>query len=218
MLKNKKFFYISIILFLISVAFNSTFPNDDTLGAKFSVNNIPITKESGINYVGITSLLFLIASFYFLAKSLKKFKVRIILVALFISVSIPSFLANAYQKTMATDIYAVSYERSKSKCSFEMKNETIMHAECKLPFINYSHNDVLFIIEFYDKYPFEDEGVMLSLMRKNGPYKVRLGRNESKVVKIETDINVSKNKKHVDSGETTEVHLMISSKGKSRKI
>ncbi|MFF2875906.1 hypothetical protein ACFVR2_06230 [Gottfriedia sp. NPDC057991] len=52
---------------------------------------------------------------------------------------------------------------------------------------------------------------------KNGPYKVRLGRNERKVVKFETDINVSKNKKHGDSGETSEVHMMISSKGKSRK-
>ncbi|XRG80579.1 hypothetical protein V5E38_09890 [Rossellomorea sp. GAMAL-10_SWC] len=218
MLKNKKFFYLSIILFLTSMAFNFTFPNDDTLGAKFSVNNIPITKESGLNYVGITSVLLLIASFYFLSKSLKKFRLRIILIALFFSVSTPTFLASAYQKTIATDIYAVSYDRNKSKCSFEMKNETIMHAECELPFKNYSNSDVLFTIDFYDKYPFEDEGAMLSLMKKNAPYKVKLGRNESKVVKIETDIDVSNIKKHVDNGETTEVHRMIKSKGKSRKI
>ncbi|ODG93957.1 hypothetical protein BED47_01950 [Gottfriedia luciferensis] len=218
MLKHKKFFYISIILFLISVAFNFTFPNDETLGAKFSVNNIPITKETGLNYVGITSILLLIASFYFLSKSFKKFRVRIILIALFISVITPSFLANAYQKTMATDIYAVSYERSKSRCNFEMKNETILHAECELPFKNYRNSDVLFTIDFYNKYPFEDEGAMLSLMKKNAPYKVKLGRNESKVVKIETDIDVSTIKNHVDSGETTEVHMMIISKGKSRKI
>jgi hypothetical protein len=59
---------------------------------------------------------------------------------------------------------------------------------------------------------------MLSLMKKNAPYKGKLGRNESKVVKIVTDIDVSNSKKHVDYGETTEVHMMISSKGKSRKI
>lgn len=98
-----------------------------------------------------------------------------------------------------------------------MINEETLHGECDLPLKNYSENDVQFSIEFYEKYPSKYSKV--SLMNKNGPYKVRLKGKESKVIQIEADIDVSKIKKHSDGGAMTgSVPIIIRSGEKSRKL
>ncbi|MFB7142192.1 hypothetical protein ACFCYN_21435 [Gottfriedia sp. NPDC056225] len=218
MLKNKKFLYISIILFLISIVLSINFPNDNTFGAKASVINIPMTKGSGINYKGVIWLFFFVISLYFLAKALKKYKARIVILAIIISALSPPYLTYAYQNTIATDIYAISYESQNSECNFDKVNETTLHGECELRFKNYSSKDVHFNVEFYDQYPNEEEVHMLSLMKKGGPYRVNLAGNESKKVKIETDIDLSKMKHHIDSGSSNDVHIIISSGDKTRKL
>jgi hypothetical protein len=104
-----------------------------------------------------------------------------------------------------------------SKCSFKMVNETTLHGGCELPLENYSKNDVQFNIEFYE--PYKDDVQVISLMNNNAPYKVRLKGRERKHVKIETNIDVSKMKNHIDSGVVTgEVNIIIKSEGKSRKL
>ncbi|PEL13050.1 hypothetical protein [Bacillus sp. AFS017336] len=218
MLNNKKFLTISIILFLICIGLSINFPNDYTLGAKASVNNIPITKDSGINYKGVIWLFFFVISLYFLAKAIKKYKARIIILAIIISAVSPPYLTYAYQNTIATGIYAISYESQNSECNFDKVNETTLHGVCELNFKNYSSKAVHFNVDFYDKYPFEEEVQMLSLMKIGAPYSVNLAGNETKRVKIETDIDLSKMKHHIDGGGSNDVHIMISSGDKTRKL
>ena len=201
------------------MALNFPFPHENPYGqAVVSALNIPIKSVNGFHYVGITSLLLLITSLYLLVKSLKKYHGRFVLIAIIVSVFAPSFIASTYQKTLATGIYAISYQIDESICNFEMKNETTLHGICELPFENYSKNNTQFNIEFYEHYPFEDDMQMASLMNNDAPYEVTLRGEERKRIIIETDIDVSQVEKHIEMGEAMFVTIIIKSGESIRRL
>ncbi|MFD1174544.1 hypothetical protein [Oceanobacillus picturae] len=215
MFKSKKLFYIALIFFFISMGLNFPFPHDSIDGETIgSILNIPIQTVNGFNFVGIISLVLLLVSLFFLGKSLKKYKARAVLIAILISMFLPMMLANLYQKTFATGIYAISYERERSRCEFEMIDEATLHGKCELPFENYRGGVNQFTVEFQEGY--EDE--MSSLMNQSAPYEVRLAGNGKMVVKINVDIDVSNMEDHIDSGEATEVYIIIKSGDEIRKL
>lgn len=219
MIKNKKIFVLAIILFTSSMILNFPFPHDSPFGETVaSVSNIPVQSVGGLQYVGIVSLTLLIASLFILSKSMEKYRGRVVLLAIIIAVSAPSMIADLFQKTLATGIYAVSYERNMSNCHFNMIDETTLHGVCELPFENYNRQDVQFTIEFYEKYLFEDDVQMVSLMNNNAPHEVRLKGNELKTVKIESYIDVSNIENHVEQGSSTSVNIILKSGEKMRKL
>jgi hypothetical protein len=219
MIKHKKKFYIALFLLFTSMALNFPFPHENPYGESIAwILDIPVRSAKGFHYVGITCLFLLIAGLYFLTKSLEKYQGRFVLLAIFISMSSPLYIASSFQKTLATGIYAVSYERDFSTCSFEMIDEETLNGVCELPFENYSRDDVHFTIEFYEKYQYEDDAPMLSLMNNGAPYKVELKAKERKKIIIETNIDVSQMENHIESGEITYVNLVIKSGVKSRKL
>jgi len=137
MMKSKKMLYLSLILFIASLVLNFPFPHESPYGETVaSVLNIPVQSVNGLHYVGIASLALLIASLYFLTKSVEKYHGRVFLVAIVLALFAPSMIASSFQKTFATGIYAVSYERDWSNCQFEMIGETTLRGECELPFEN----------------------------------------------------------------------------------
>jgi hypothetical protein len=140
------------------------------------------------------------------------------LLALLLAVFLPHGIVIAYQKTLASGIYAISYERNQSSCSFEMINENTLYGSCNLPFENHSDQEVHFSVEFYEKYLFEDEKPMMSLMNDPGPYEVVLKGKERRTVQIEAEIDISEMKNYVTSGEALMVNIMMKSGGKSRKL
>jgi hypothetical protein len=216
LIKDKKFFYTALILFFVSVALNLPFPDKILYSDTVILFNTPIKTLNGLNYIGIISILFLLFSLIFLVKSLNKYHIRFALIVILIATFFPSFVVSSFQKTIATGIYAISYDDHGSNCDFKMINRTtILHGECQLPFENHSKNDVQFYIEFYE--PYKDDVQMSTLMNKNGPYKVRLKGKEKRRVKIETDIDVSKVKNHIESGEMTGgINILMKAEGKSR--
>ena len=219
MIKSKKILYLALILFIASLILNFPFPHESPYGETIaSILNIPVQSVNGLQYVGIASLALLIASLYFLTKSVKKYHGRVVLVAIIIAIFAPSMIVSSFQKTFATGIYAVSYERDWSNCNFEMKGETTLRGECNLPFENYSSKDVQFSIEFYEEYFFEDDVRMVSLMNNNAPYVVKLTGNERKTVKIESNIDVSNIENHVEQGDATGINIIIKSGEKMRKL
>jgi hypothetical protein len=219
LVKNKKFLAIGLIFIFASMVVNFPFPHEYPLGqAGVEVLGIPINSVHGLHYVGITALLLLIVGLYFYAKSFKKYHVRLIVLAIIFVSLTPHYVANAYQKTLATGIYAIFHDREGSICRFEMTGETNLNAKCEIPFENYSSEDVRFTIEFYDKSIFEDEVKMMSLMNAGGPYEVNVNANERQRVKIEANIDVSEIENHVESGEAAGFNLIIKSNGKSRKL
>jgi hypothetical protein len=219
LIRDKKFLYLAIIFFFASIALNLPFPDKTLYGETVILLNIPVKTLNGLNYVGITSLLLLIVSLYFLVKSLNKYHARLVVIVIIFAIFFPSFLVTSFQKTFAKGIYAISYVSDRSNCSFKMINDTTLHGECELPLENYNKNDAQFNLEFYEIQQFEDDMKMVSLMNNNAPYKVRLKGKESKRVKIETNIDVTKIKNHIESGEVKGgVNIIIKSEGKSRKL
>ncbi|WP_413306378.1 hypothetical protein AA0X95_05640 [Bacillus sp. 1P10SD] len=215
MIKDKKYLYIALIPFFLSMALNFPFPDAAPYGETLvSVFAIPIKTEIGINFIGIFSLLLLILSLYLLSKSLNKYKVRMGLLAILIAIFAPLYVVKSIQKTFAPGIYAVSYDSEESTCSFEKNNKTTLNAICELPFKNYSDKSVEFTVEFKNLNSFPLE----SIMNSHAPYKVRLEGNERKVVKIETSVEVSKLKIQLDSGEVSGFNIIIKSGSKSRKL
>ncbi|WP_368658471.1 hypothetical protein AB3Z07_03110 [Metabacillus halosaccharovorans] len=219
MLKNKKLLFLSLIIFAISITLNFPFPHKYPYGESVaSILNIPIQMENGLHIVGITSLLFLITSLFFLSKSFKKHKGRFVLLGIVCALFLPHFLADTYQKTFATGIYTISYEVETSECSFDMISDNTMQAICEFSFINNSWDNVSFDINFYQTYLFEEDVKMLSLLEINAPYNVDIKAKENKHVKIETIIDVSDIKNHVDSGTASHVNIIIESGEKMRKL
>jgi hypothetical protein len=210
---------VAAILFIASMIINFPFPHESPFGEEaLTILDIPIRTVNGLYFVGILTLFLFILSLYFLYRSLEKYYLRSIIAAIFISSLSPPILAEAYQKTMAEGIYAVSYQKQESTCSFEMGTEEILHVICGLPFENYSNDDVKFEIEFYDKYLFEDDEKMVSLLNTNAPYEASIRANEGKEVRIETDIDVSEIKNHIISGESSLISIIIKSRDGFRKL
>ena len=219
MIKSKKKFYLALILLVITMVFNFPFPHESPYGETIvSVLNIPIRSVNGFHYVGIASFLLFIVGLYLLVNSVEKYNGRLVVVAIIIVLAGPSMIANSFQKTFAKGIYAVSYERDLSRCHFEMINETTLLGECELPFENYSRNDVHFSIEFYEKYYFEDDVQMVSLMNNAAPYEVKLKGHERKTVKIKRNIDVSNMENHIEGGDASSVNIIIKSGEKSRRL
>lgn len=219
MIKNNRFMIVAVIFFLLSIALNFPFPHEYPIGQELSSSLIfPIRTMDGLNFIGITGLLLLLISLYFLVKSLEKYHLRMVLITLLLVVFLPMELVSAYQKTLATGIYAINYKREKSNCLFDMKDDKTLYASCQLPFENYSNEEVQFQIEFYEKYLFEDDVPMVSLMNEEGPYEVLLHEKESEVVKIEAEIDISKLKSYPVSGEALSVNIMIKNGDRVRKL
>jgi hypothetical protein len=219
LIKNRKLFYIALVPFIISMALNFPFPHKNPFGeAVVLALNIPIRTVNGVNYVGLSSLLLLFASLTLLGKSLGKHHVRFQFLAIIIAIFIPSFMASTIQKTVATGIYAISYQSDESTCDFEMKDETTLHGVCELFFENYNRGNTQFNVEFYEHYPFESDLKALSLMNNDAPYEVTLSGRERKRVIIETDIDVSQMENHADGAHAREVTIIIKSGEKIRKL
>lgn len=219
MLKNRKFLILALILLIVSMTLNFPFPHENRYGESLvSIFGRPITTVNGPALVGIASFSLFIAGLFLLAKSLTKYQSRLILLTILISTIAPPYLAELFQRTMATGIYAISYNHDESNCRFEMTNKTILHGECELPFENYSQDVVQFSIEFYEKYANEDDVPIVSLMNNNAPYKVRLNGKESRRVKIETNINISKMLHHIESAGANGVNIIIKSGKNKRKL
>lgn len=214
MIENKKMFYTAIILFVALLIFILPFPNEISLGETIATHlNLPIRSANGL---GITLFALLMASLFLLNNSMDKYNTRAIVIAILIVIFSPSIIVSSFQKTIATDIYAVTYESQFSSCHFDKINKKTLHGECILPFKNYSSNDVKFSIEFYEKY---DDGLqMATLMNNNAPYEVELKGKQTKMVNLESDIDVSKMKKHIEGGSARGVNIIMKSGKKMRKL
>lgn len=218
MIKNKTYFYFSIILMVLVIVLNFPFPHGQSHLTDVSVLNISITTVDGIQYTGMAIFLLLVLGLYLLVKSLGKYRGRIILLAILVISFAPLIIVKSYQHTIATGIYAISYERDQSNCSFNMIDENILQGICQLPFKNYSSKDVQFTIEFYEQYIFDDDVRMLSLMNNDNPYKVNIEGKETKHVKIESNIDVSKLEHYTTNGSASHVNLIIKSGEKYRDL
>ena len=129
----------------------------------------------------------------------------------------PSFLINVYQNTLASGIYAIDYELDSSECKFEQLDEKTLRVICNLPFENLSEDKVTFDVRFLDEEYFDERFKLVPLMNENAPYPITLQGHETKVVLIETELDISK-VNGLTGGHTYQVHIEISQGTKMRRL
>lgn len=217
-INNKKLFSVSILLLFIMIVLNFPFPHHYPFGeVVLSFLHIPSRLAGGFHFIGIITMLLLIVGLVLLVRSVDKYRVRLLVVAIIIVFFIPPFVVSSFQQTLATGIYAVSYESEHSTCEFDMVDEKTLQGICVLPFQNYSNDDVTFTVEFYENHYFE-EPPMMSLMNENAPHEVTLGGKEGRQIIIENEIDVSTMKNHIESGGAQGIELIIHSTDKKREF
>ncbi|SNZ15933.1 hypothetical protein SAMN05421503_2804 [Terribacillus aidingensis] len=219
MIENIKYFWIALLLLIVSSAITVQFPHAVPFGETImTALHFPPQPMNGLQYVGITSLILFIVSLFFLTRSLERYHKRAVFLWILVTIYVPALVVNSYQETFATGIYAVSYDRDSSICEFEMIGESNMDGECELVFENKSEEDVQFTVTFYDKHQYDDELLVLSLMNDKTPFVMSLQGKETKTVKLRKKIDVSDRENHVDWASTSSVHIIMKSDEKLRKL
>ncbi|MGD6843857.1 hypothetical protein ACQCVH_15200 [Bacillus infantis] len=217
MINNKRKFTAALVLLGAVMVLNFPFPHKYPLGeGLIIIFNIPVTLESRFHFPGIIVLILLLGGLYLLAKSLDMFKGRAILAAILAVSLMPSFLADMYQRTAATGIYAIKYEKELSTCSIELGDRKHVHATCTVPLKNYSSRMAEFNLSFRDYT--DTEIPFASLMNEAGPFSIQLNPKEERFIELKADIDVSGMDHYAESGEGNNINIVIEAEGTERRL
>ncbi|WP_088834270.1 hypothetical protein [Paenibacillus tyrfis] len=137
---------IALMLITSTIILNWSYPDAKALGERlFQWVGLPVWSRgaSGLNYVGITSLLLLFAGLFTLRASLQRHARKITLLALILSFWLPPQLVAAYQSVWAKGIYALEYVKNESSCNYKKEDEQVT-GTCSLTFVNHSGQDIQF--------------------------------------------------------------------------
>ncbi|WP_338324526.1 DUF1328 family protein [Anaerobacillus alkaliphilus] len=219
MIENKKYFYWAIAIAIFVIILNLPFPHARSLIETILLSlNASHRSAGGIHYVGVISLILVIISLFLLSNSLKKYRGRFVLLGFVVMMVGPVFLVSVYQQSVATGIYAVSYDRESSNCQFTMIDDETLVGTCKLPFVNHSRKPVEFSVEFYERHRFEGDPQMLTLMNHEGLHEITLSGRERRIVTLETEIDISTVENHIWSGTANGVNIIIKSEKSRREL
>ncbi|SCW55748.1 hypothetical protein SAMN04487970_101545 [Paenibacillus tianmuensis] len=145
-MSRRQRFAIAFMLITSTIILNWSYPDAKALGVRlFQWIGLPVWSQgsSGLNYVGITSILLLLAGLFTLRTALQRHARKITLLALILSFWLPSQLIVAYQSVWAKGIYALEYVKEGSRCNYK-KEEDRVTGTCSLTFVNHSGQDILF--------------------------------------------------------------------------
>ncbi|MGE6486884.1 hypothetical protein [Paenisporosarcina sp. NPDC076898] len=216
--RNIKKLLLGIGLMVLVMILNFPFPHAEPFVAgNMSAMNIPIKDRDGYMFGGIILFFILIVGIYLVGTSIGKYRKRLVFLAIILYFSLPFILINVYQNTVASGIYAIHYELDSSQCAFEKLDETKMKVQCQLPFENFSEKTTNFDVSFDDQAFFEERFNVIPLINENGPYPVTLQGHESKLVIIQTEVELSK-LKGLTGGTAYQVHIEISQGNKLRRL
>lgn len=207
--RNFERLYIAIGIFILVMIINSPFPHEVPFSAgNVYIMGIQINGSSGFNFVGLCLIVALCVGVYLLATSLEKYRVRLVFLALVLYFTLPLFTINVYQNTLATGIYAIDYDIDTSDCKFEQLGDKRMDVICNLPLENLSNDEVKFDIRFFNASLLGDQRKLIPLINESGPFEVSLQGHETKMVRIQTEVDISQLNSYSDGG-STHVHIEI---------
>ncbi|WP_342542462.1 hypothetical protein MHH33_17030 [Paenisporosarcina sp. FSL H8-0542] len=216
--RKRKRLIVGIGLMVFVMLLNFPFPHEKPFAAgNVSVMNIPIQDMDGFKFGGLVLLVILVVGIYLFGTSLEKYRARLVILAIFLYFLLPFFLINVYQNTLASGIYAIDYGLDESVCEFKKMDDKRLSVMCDLPFENFSDDEVTFDVRFGDEPLFEERFKVVPLMNENAPYTVSLQGDETKVVRIETELAISR-VNGLDGGTTHQVHIEISQGNRMRRL
>ncbi|MBM7097595.1 hypothetical protein JSY36_17820 [Bacillus sp. H-16] len=194
MIIHKGYLITSLSLFFVVMALNFPFPHATYQSGVHSmvVLGIPVSTADGIMWFGWLYVAMIVAAVVFLVKALDKYKLRLALLSLLLVNVMPIATASAFERTVASGVYAVSYDSSASVCEFNRSGNERMKAECELTFTNHSDEAVFFTLSFMERYSgYKEFNEILSLLNEYGPFEASLDGSERKVVSISAEVESS---------------------------
>lgn len=219
MILNKRKFYLATIIAVFIMIINFPFPNAYPFGEVILHKlNIPTKFGGGFHIVGITVLVLFIVSLYLLLHSICKHRVKVVLLYFLIIGFTPWIIVSLFQSTVATGIYAITYEGEDSFCEFDMKDKATLYGKCELSLHNHDNERVSFTVELKEELEFDDDIAMLSHMNEAPLNKVTLDANEARTIILEQEIDVSDADNHISGGEASHFPIIISDGGKQREL
>lgn len=216
--RHVKRLYIAIGIFVLVMILNLPFPHS----VPFSAGNvymmgIQINGSNGFYFVGLCLIVALCVGVYLLATSLEKYRVRLVFLALVLYGLLPQFMVDFYQHTVASGIYAIVYDLESSECQFEKLDDQRMDVMCDLPLENLSDKKVEFDIRFLNASLLGDQRNLIPVINETGPFEVALQGRETKMVRIQTEVDISQLHSYSE-GDSTHVYIEIVQGNKVRRL
>ncbi|WP_318614564.1 hypothetical protein [Sporosarcina sp. YIM B06819] len=208
MIRNKAALISSAVILCICTYLYFPFPNNEMLDARVTFMSFPIRNPDGYMVLGIIGSVLFIIAMTLLVIGLKKYHFRTIAIVVIVYAFLPSVLITLYQETFASGIMAISYDRN-GTCNFDYVKEDLLNGQCNLMLHNRSNEAVSFELEFLDSFFMEDEVRMESLMNLGGPYRITIEGNRKKSIQLMELLDVSEVPKHIEGGNSRNIHLKI---------
>ncbi|KMJ56885.1 hypothetical protein AB685_19370 [Bacillus sp. LL01] len=212
MFKNKPALYVSVLLILIAMIMSFPFKLSAPYGPELTVVlGIPTRTVEGPVYFGMLIISILILGLVFLGRAMKKYRGRAVLLAVLLFVFGPFKIAETYQNTFASGIDAISYDREKSKCTYESMDRTsVMTVHCELYFQNHSEEDVTFMLTFYE----EEHAIWSHYLNNEGPLEVTVFKQDRNPIIVKRELKLEK--EQLFSGSDSYFSVILEAEGKKR--
>ncbi|WP_233880852.1 hypothetical protein [Virgibacillus halodenitrificans] len=214
MIRNKFAVIGAIILFIICMCLFFPFPDDPLLHATTIFMSIPIMDHDGYIKAGVIGSFLFVVAMVLLMFGLRKFRLRSLIIVIFLYSFLPPILIKVYQETLAEGIFAVSKE-DEGECDFNSINESQLEGECHFTLQNRRNEPVTFEVQLIDS--FIDETRMESLMNEAGPHMLTLEANEKRAIHLKEIIDITGVKDHISQGTSFELHFRLID-GKDERI
>ncbi|TYS63466.1 hypothetical protein FZC76_19800 [Sutcliffiella horikoshii] len=211
MLKSKPALYVSVSMIVIAMIMSFPFELNSPYGPeRTSVLSIPKRTVEGTVYVGVITVSILLLGIVFLVIALKEYRARAVIMTVLLFMFGPLMIAEAYQTTFATGIDAISYDKERSTCSYEAKDETTMTAQCELYLQNHSKEDVSFKLTFYEEEFLKGP----QYMNNGGPFDIIVPpKNENPII-VKRVLKLEKEQPF--SGSDSHFNVILEAEGKKR--
>ena len=207
MIKSKVALITSVVILVICMSLFFPFPNNVMLEVRTIFMSFPIRNQDGYIWLGVIGSILFIIAMVLLMISITKYRIRTFLITVIVYTLLPQLLITMYQETLASGIYAISYDHN-GTCYFNGVGEDLLMGECNLVLYNRSNQDVTFELEFLDA-SFMEDIRMESLMNLAGPYKITIEANSKKPIHISEFLNVKDVPNHIEGGSSNNIHLKL---------
>ena len=208
MIRSKAALISSAIILCICIYLYFPFPNNVLLDARSTFMSFPINNQEGYIVLGIMGSALFIIAMILLARGMKKYHFRTIVIVIVVYALLPNLLITMYQETLASGIDALSYDEN-GKCNFDSVGKDLLNGECSFVLHNRSNEIVTFELEFLDSYSRDDEERMQSLMNVTGPYSITIEANHKKSIHLKELLDVSDVPNHIEGGTSFNIHFKL---------
>lgn len=156
--------------------------------ATTAVLSIPIQTIDGWYVAGIFSVVMLVGSLFYFARSVEKFRAVAVVVPLVLFLVLPSIAVPMYQAYFADGMNALSYDKEQSACQVTQLDDQQAQLYCELMMKNYSDEDVAIAIEFVET---KQSDYIAQLLNDAGPFEVTVGANDERAIIIDQKAQIT---------------------------